>query len=168
MHGLLAHTYADTPITHTHMQAEMDIAWTWRPHTHTHIYLTHAHTSTPGHLHSHIIEPIKEMSLISRGVRVLVNHWGFLAGVGDMQSSPSSLWDLSHHALIRHSSKLYWDSWFSRAGLAQKCVRSSAGHLWTSFKGFLKNGSVRNVGGHTFTSQGLHVFRVSPHLTENQ
>lgn len=46
---------------------------------------------TLGHLHSHIMEPIKEMSLISRGVLALVNHRGFLAGAGDMQSSLSSL-----------------------------------------------------------------------------
>lgn len=40
-----------------------------------------------GRLHSHIIEPIKEMSLISGGVLALVNHRGFLAGAGDMQGA---------------------------------------------------------------------------------
>lgn len=86
------HTHADTPnatppprhaCTNGH-SAGVDIAHTFNGATRT-------HTRTLGHLHSHIIEPIKEMSLISRGVLALVNHWGFLAGAGDMQSFPSSL-----------------------------------------------------------------------------
>lgn len=121
----------------------------WVLHTRTCTFtLTHTHTHssrTLAHLQSCIIKPIKEMSLISRGVSALVHHWGFLAGAGDMQSSSSSLWDLSHHALIRHSSKLYWDSWFSRAGLAHKSIQSSSGHLWMRFKGF-ENESGENVG----------------------
>lgn len=49
------------------------------------------HHPIPAHLHSHIMEPIKEMSLISGGVPALVHHWGFLAGAGDTRSSLSSL-----------------------------------------------------------------------------
>lgn len=101
------------------------------------------------------------MSLISRGVLALVNHWGFLAGAGNMQSSPSSLLDLSHHALIRHSSKLYRDSWFSRVGLAQKCIHSSAGHLWMSFKGFEKWKKCRPCLAQYYLT-GLHVFSSPP------
>lgn len=56
------------------------------------VFAFNVHTPTPrGHLHSRIIEPIKEMSLISGGVLALVNHRGFLAGAGDTQSSPSYL-----------------------------------------------------------------------------
>lgn len=145
------HMHAHTPSTHTCTNGHslnVGVA-----HTHIHIY-THTHSSrTLAHLQSCIIKPIKEMSLISRGVSALVHHWGFLAGAGDMQSSSSSLWDLSHHALIRHSSKLYWDSWFSRAGLAHKSIQSSSGHLWMRFKGF-ENESGENVGlvWHTATS----------------
>lgn len=123
-----------------------------------------AHAATPpGHFHSRIIKPIKEMSLIRRGVPALVYHWGFLAGAGDMQSSLSFLLDLSHHALIRHSSKLYRESWFSRAGLAQKSVQSSVGHLWMSFKGF-RNGKCWNVG--LVQSPSLQVFLSFPPLIE--
>lgn len=85
------------PALPSSMRAQMDMARTC--------------IRTPwAHLHGHIVEPIKEMSLISRGAPALVNHRGFLAGSGDMQGSLSSLLDLSHHALIRHSSKLYRES----------------------------------------------------------
>lgn len=141
------HMHAHTPSTPPHTCTNGNSLNVGVAHTNMHIYThTHTHSSrTLAHLQSCIIKPIKEMSLISRGVSALVHHWGFLAGAGDMQSSSSSLWDLSHHALIRHSSKLYWDSWFSRAGLAHKSIQSSSGHLWMRFKGF-ENESGENVG----------------------
>lgn len=85
---LHTHARADTPYTSPHhIYEHVNVTQTWA--LHTHLACTHPHPLD--HLHSHIIEPIKEMSLISRGVPALVNHRGFLAGAGDMRRSLSYL-----------------------------------------------------------------------------
>lgn len=79
----------------------------------THAFIAHAATRRC-HLGSRTIKPIKEMSLISRGVPGLVHHGAFLAGAGDVQGALRHLYETCLITPLWDTHpNFYRDSWFN-------------------------------------------------------